>query len=216
MIKLEKIKSTPIPTLKRLTRYLSVIHQLKESKTDYISSTEIANIMGLDPIQVRKDLEFTGISGFPRLGFKIDDLHFAIKEILNWNNAEDAFLVGAGSLGQAILGYDRFKSCGLKIIAGFDINPELIGKKISNIEVCHINKIPNLIKRLNVKIGIICVPASSAQEVVDLMVDNGILALWNFAPIHVNVPSDIIIENAQLSQSLGILTHKLAEKIKAY
>lgn len=216
MIKLEKIKTTPLPTIRRLTRYVSIIQKLKDEKTEYISSTEVANIMGIDPIQVRKDLEFTGITGFPRLGFKTDELYAAIKEILNWNNPKEAFLVGAGSLGQAIIGYERFKSCGINIIAGFDSNPELIGKKVSKIEIFAVNKLPGLINRLNVKIGIICVPASSAQNITDIMIDNGILAIWNFAPIQVHVPSDIILENVQLSQSLGILTHKLAQKLKAY
>ena len=87
---------------------------------------------------------------------------------------------------------------------------------VSKIEIFAVNKLPGLINRLNVKIGIICVPASSAQNITDIMIDNGILAIWNFAPIQVHVPSDIILENVQLSQSLGILTHKLAQKLKAY
>jgi redox-sensing transcriptional repressor len=209
------LKSVPEPTLRRLPKYIQLCKKLKKENVKYISSNTIADELGVDSIQVRKDLSLTGIVGKPKLGFDLDELIQSLLHTLNWDNIKDAFLVGPGSLGSAILGYQTFRGYGLNIIATFDNDPEKIGKTLNGIEVLSVEKLPDMIKRMHINIGVITVPAEEAQNVTDAMVEGGILAIWNFAPVHLKVPKEVIIENAQLSQSLGVLTHKLAEKLKS-
>jgi redox-sensing transcriptional repressor len=207
------IKSVPEPTLRRLPKYIHLLKKLKKENVKYVSSNTIADELGLDSIQVRKDLSLTGIVGKPKLGFDLDELTQSLLHTLNWDNIKDAFLVGLGRLGSAILGYQTFRAYGLNIIAAFDNDPEKIGKTINGVEVLPVEKLPDMIRRMHINIGVITVPADDAQEIVDKMAEGGILAIWNFAPVHLKAPKEIIIENAQLSQSLGVLTHKLAEKL---
>ncbi len=210
----KSIVRVPEPTLRRLPKYINLLEKLKRESVQFVSSNLISEELGLDSIQVRKDLALTGISGKPKLGFNLGELLQALYHTLNWDNSNDAFLAGAGSLGSALLGYKTFKDYGLNIIAAFDVNPSLTGTKINETEILPIDKLAEMITRMHVNIGVICVPADEAQQIADLMVQGGIKAIWNFAPVHLKVPAGIIVENAQLSQSLGVLTHKLAERLK--
>lgn len=210
----KSIVRVPEPTLRRLPKYINLLEKLKRESVQFVSSNLVSEELGLDSIQVRKDLALTGIVGKPKLGFNLNELLQALYHTLNWDNSNDAFLAGAGSLGSAILGYKTFKDYGLNIIAAFDNDPSLVGTKINDTEILPIEKLSEMIKRMHVNIGVICVPADEAQQVADEMVQGGIKAIWNFAPLHLKVPAGIIVENAQLSQSLGVLTHKLAERLK--
>jgi len=118
-------------------------------------------------------------------------------------------------LGSAIAGYKHFTSYGLNIIAAFDNDPSKIGTLANGVEILPIEKLGDMILRMHINIGVITVPPEAAQKIADIMVEAGIMAIWNFAPIHLKVSKDIIVENAQLSHSLGVLTHKLAEKLKS-
>lgn len=207
-------KAVPEPTLRRFPKYIQLLKRLKSENIRFISSTMISEELGLDSIQVRKDLSLTGVVGKPKLGFDLDELMQALLHTLNWDNINDAFLVGAGSLGNAIMGYRNFSSYGFNIIAAFDNDSSKIGSIMNNIEILPIEKLSDMIKRMHINIGVITTPAETAQQIANLMITGGIIAIWNFAPVHLKVPEDIIIENAQLSQSLGVLTHKLAEKMK--
>ncbi|MGD8781812.1 MAG: redox-sensing transcriptional repressor Rex [Ignavibacteria bacterium] len=204
----------PEPTLRRLPKYVHLLERWKKEDKQYVSSSMVADELGLDSIQVRKDLSFAGLTGKPKIGFELNELLPAIKHILNWDNIEEAFLVGVGSLGEAILGYQNFKNYGLNIIAAFDNNPKKIGKKRSSVEILNVDKLLDLTKRMHINIGIITVPANVAQQTADIMIEGGMTAIWNFAPVHLKVPENIIVENAQLSLSLGVLTHKLSTKMK--
>ncbi|GJQ62720.1 MAG: redox-sensing transcriptional repressor Rex [Melioribacteraceae bacterium] len=209
----KKIKATPEPTLRRLPRYLHLLKFLRETGDKSVSSTYIAKELGFDPTQVRKDIEYTGIVGRPKTGFNIVELISSIEEFLNWKNITDAFLVGTGSLGTAMLGYGRFKDYGLNFVAAFDNNEMKIGKTIHETPVLSMEKLVDLAKRMHINIGVITVPAFAAQHSADLLIEGGIRAIWNFAPIHLKVPEGVLVENAQLTQSLAVLTHKLADAI---
>jgi len=211
----KQIKPVPEPTLRRLPKYINILTKLKRESVQFVSSNTISEELGLDSIQVRKDLSLTGIAGKPKLGFNLDELLHSLYHTLNWDNINDAFLAGAGSLGSALLGYKTFKTYGLNIIAAFDNDPEKIGTTLNGIEILPVEKLTGMIQRMHVNIGVITLPADEAQTVTDMMIDGGIKAIWNFAPVHLKAPKDILIENAQLSQSLGVLTHKLAEKLKS-
>jgi redox-sensing transcriptional repressor len=203
----------PDPTVKRLARYLHLLLHLKEKNVDVVSSTLIANELSLDPTKVRKDIQFTNIVGKPKTGFQTEELITSIETTLNWNATNLAYLIGAGSLGKAILGYKNFDRCGLKFLDAFDVDKLKVGKKFFNIEVHHISKLPKLSHELHNVIAVLTVPAEVAQEVTDLIVDSGIKAIWNFVPKHLKVPEDVIVENILLSQSLAVLTSKLAVRM---
>ena len=216
MEKIDKnIMGIPEHTLRRIPKYIDLLKRLKSSNIKYISSKTIADKLNLDSIQVRKDLAITGTIGRPKLGFELDELIKALIHTLNWDNLNDAFLVGAGSLGSALIGYKSFASCGLNIVAAFDTDNGKVGTRINDIEILPVEKLSDMITRMHINIGILTVPEEDAQEIAELMVEGGISAIWNFAPTHLKLPKNIIVENAQLTQSLGVLTHKLANKLKS-
>ncbi len=207
------LKPIPEPALRRLPVYLQLLKSLQERNINEVSTTIFADTLNLDPTQVRKDIAYTGMIGKPKVGYDVNELIDTIESYLNWNNLTDAFLAGTGNLGSAILGYDALKKYGINIVAAFDNDPAKIETKIQGIEVLPIRKLTNLAERMHIKVGILTVPAQAAQEVASHMVDGGIIAIWNFAPVSLSVPKDIIVENAVFSTSLAVLSRKLTEKI---
>jgi redox-sensing transcriptional repressor len=204
----------PEPTLRRLPTYHGILKQFERQGRPVVSCTRIAEALGLDPTQVRKDLAVTGIVGKPKVGYVVADLVTAIEEFFGWHNVTDAFLAGVGSLGTALLGYDGFKQYGLNIVAAFDTDPEKIGTKVRGKQVLALTKLPDLARRMHVHLGIIAVPPDAAQEVADQMVSGGISGIWNFAPVALQVPDDIIVENERLASGLAVLSRKLAAALR--
>jgi redox-sensing transcriptional repressor len=214
-LKIDRRKTIPLPSLRRLPAYHHYLKDIQEKGISFVSCTSIGKHLTLDPTQVRKDLEITDIVGKPKVGYPVRNLIEAIESFLGWNNANDAFLVGAGHLGSALLGYERFKNTGLNIVAAFDTNPVVLGAHNHGKEVLPLERLADLAKRMSVHIGIITVPASAAQHVANLMVESGIKAIWNFAPVHLRLPDDIIVQNEDLYNSLASLSHKLAKVLNA-
>lgn len=204
----------PEPTLRRLPSYYRFLKYLQYEGRGLVSCTHIAHDQGLDPTQVRKDLAVTGIVGKPKVGYEVPVLIAAIESFLGWDNAQEAFLVGAGSLGTALLGYSGFKEYGLNIIAAFDVDPGKVGQKLHGKVVMPLEKLSNLATRMHIHMGIITTPAEAAQAVADQMVAGGIRAIWNFAPVCLKVPPSVIVENVQLSSSLAVLSNKLREMLR--
>jgi redox-sensing transcriptional repressor len=212
---IDRRKPIPLPTLNRLPTYHHYLKDVQEKGLISISCTLIGKDLKLDPTQVRKDLEATEIVGKPKVGYFVSELIGAIETFLGWNNANEAFLVGAGHLGSALLGYERFKSTGLNIVAAFDADPSRVGTQVRGKEVLPLERLVDLAQRMSIHIGIITVPASAAQKVADLMVEGGIKAIWNFAPVHLRLREDIIVQNEDLYNSLASLSHKLAKVLNA-
>ncbi len=202
-------RTAGVPTLKRLPLYMRLLRKMKENGDEYASGTVVAKELGLDPIVVRKDLAITGAVGRPRLGFPMDEIILAIEEFLGWSNTSDAFLVGVGSLGRALLGYQGFEQHGLRIAAAFDSNAEIIGTKVHGKTVLDVAKMPELAKRMHVRIGILTVTASVAQNVANAMIQGGIRAIWNFTPTTLDVPEHVILQREELASSLAVLSHRL-------
>lgn len=195
-------------TLKRLPQYLRIIKDKKNEDVKNISSTEIATILRLNPIQVRKDLALVSrTDGKPGVGFNTQELIQDLEEVLNLNNITDAVIIGAGKLGQALLNYKGFEK-NLNILMAFDNDKN----KCDNKKIFFIDKMEKKIIENNVQIGIITVPKENAQNVCDIMIKSGIKAIWNFAPINLKVPENIAVKNEDLSTSLVILLKKLKEK----
>ena len=144
------------------------------------------------------------MGGRPRIGYPLADLITGLEEFLGWNNVNEAFLVGAGHLGAALLGYPKFSDYGLNIIAAFDSDPAKVGHPIHGKDVLPLSKLANLARRMHVLIGIITVPDTAAQEVADQMTSGGIMAIWNFAPVQLHVPANVIVHNENLYVSLAL------------
>ena len=209
---MEKVKSVTMKQLGRYPIYLRYLKGAKENGNTNTSAPIIAKALGTSEEQVRKDLQVVASqSGKPKSGRKINDLIDDIETFLGYNDTTDAVLIGVGHLGKAFLNYGGFEDYGLNILVGFDVNPELIDKEINGKKIMSIDKIENLIPRLNTHIAILTVPAGVAQSVVDRLVKVGIKAIWNFVPTLLNVSDDIVVENVNLASSLAILSHKLRE-----
>lgn len=208
-------RAVPEPSLRRMPLYHRMLKQLMDGQRTQVTCTEIGLQLGLDPTQIRKDLEYTGIAGRPKVGYPLGALIAAIENFLGWNNVNDAFLVGAGNLGAALLGYPHFADYGLNIVAAFDRDEAKVGLAIHGKEVFPLSRLVGLAQRMHILIGIITVPEPAAQEVADLMAAGGILAIWNFAPAHLKVPPQVIVHNENLYCSLASLSQKLAKSLAA-
>ena len=203
-----------LPTVRRLPMYLHILKELNAQGREFVSSTLIGKKLELDSVQVRKDLASTGIIGKPKIGFNIPALIDAIENYLGWDNNKDAFLVGVGSLGSALLGYPGFEKRGLNIVAAFDVSPDKIGKSIRGVEVHSLDMLPELAERMNIHLGIITVPAECAQSIADAMALAGIRGIWNFTQTYLQVPKSVFVQNEDLSAGLAVLSVKLARTLK--
>jgi redox-sensing transcriptional repressor len=180
-----------------------------------VSCADLARVLDLDPTLVRKDIEMTGIVGKPRVGYPLGDLLRWIENFLGWSRPKAAVLVGTGSLGSALLGYEKFRSHGMQIVAAFDVDCEKIGQRIHGTEVQPLFFLPDFVRKTGTPLGIIATPADAAQSVANLMVTGGIRAIWNFAPAHIQVPERVILQNEDLYHSLASLSFKLESRMGA-
>ena len=202
-------------TLRRLPTYLSYLKSLPADVSVNISATAIAAGLNMGEVQVRKDLALISDGGRPKIGYNRERLIEDIEVYLGYDNTNDAVLIGAGKLGRALLGYSGFAEYGLNIVAAFDENDAIIGTSKSGKPIMHLSRLGEVCRRDQIKIGIITVPAEQAQSVCDLLINNGILAIWNFAPKHLNVPDHILVQNENMAASLALLCKHLNEQMKA-
>lgn len=199
--------------LKRLPGYLAYLKSMPEDAPAHISATALANALGMGEVQVRKDLAIVSDGGRPKIGYLRETLIADIEQFLGYDNTTDAVLIGAGKLGQALMGYNGFEEFGLNIHAAFDANPKMEkteeGKPIYNI-----SKLEHFCKVHKVLMGIITVPAEHAQEVADMLIAGGVKAIWNFAPTHLDVPQGILVQYENMATSLAVLSVHLQAQIK--
>jgi redox-sensing transcriptional repressor len=205
--------SIPQASLKRLPQYHHYLMDIEAQGIRQVSCSVIGRDLNCIPVQIRKDLAYTGIVGKPKIGYSVHELIQSIETFLGWNNVNEAFLVGAGNLGTALLGHERFSKFGLRIVAAFDADPKKIGQKIYEKMVFPLEKLSDLAPRMGIHLGIITTPSEVAQGVADEMVKAGILAIWNFAPVRLKVPEDIFVHNEDLYSSLASLSWKLSKRL---
>lgn len=201
----------PKPALRRLPGYLRCLHALHKEHETWVSCTYLADYLKMESSLVRKDLAYTGVSGRPKVGYEIGLLTQAIERLIGWDNRQDAFLVGVGNLGRALLGHLEPSLHGLNIICGFDIDPDKLSTEVRGKMILPLNKLPDLARRMHIDIGVITCPAAAAQSVAELMVNSGMRAIWNFTQTHLQVPEGIIVENVDLASSIAVLLTRLAE-----
>lgn len=199
--------------LKRLPGYLAYLKSLPEDASVHISATSLANALGMGEVQVRKDLAIVSDGGRPKIGYLRESLITDIEQFLGYDNTTDAVLIGAGKLGLALMGYSGFEEYGLNIHAAFDANPTM-DKTEDGQPIYHISKLEHFCKVHKVLMGIITVPAEHAQEVADRLIACGVLAIWNFAPVHLDVPPHILVQNENMATSLAVLSVHLRAQIK--
>lgn len=211
----EKINIVSKNQLQRFPIYLDLLKKMKSDGHTNVSSQIMANYLGLSEEAVKKDFALVSRNpGKPNTGRDIQELIEDFESFLGYNDATTAVLVGVGHLGRAFLNYEGFKEYGIRILAAFDINPYIIDLKVNGIQIFPNEKMENLIPRLNAHIGIITAPETRAQEIADMLVKSGIKAIWNFAPVHLVLPEDIILQNVNLASSLAVLSHELTQKYK--
>ena len=199
--------------LKRLPSYLSYLKGLPEGTATHISATALANALGMGEVQVRKDLAMVSDGGRPKVGYLREALIDDIEQFLGYDNTTDAVIIGAGKLGQALMGYKGFDEYGLNILAAFDRNPKMEmtddGKPVYTMD-----KLEKFCRSHKVLMGIITVPGEGAQEVCDQLIACGIKAVWSFAPTHLEVPSHILVQYENMATSLAVLSMHLQAQIK--
>ena len=200
-------------TISRLPVYLGYLRSLEGSMLT-ISATAIAEALSLNDVQVRKDLAAVSSSGKPKIGYVTADLISELENFLGYNSPSDALLAGAGKLGRALMSYQGFNAYGLNIVAAFDTDPTLINTQEAGKSILPLSQMKQFCEERRVRIGIITVPAACAQEVCEMMLESGILAIWNFAPVRLNVPDTILVQNENMASSLALLRSHLGERAR--
>ena len=200
-------------TLKRLPTYLSYLKALPEDTSANISATALAAGLHMGEVQVRKDLALVSDGGRPKIGYNREHLIADIENFLGYGNSNDAVLIGAGKLGRALLGYSGFSEYGLNIVAAFDSDASVAGTDASGKPVLPLSALEDLCSRRKILIGILTVPAAAAQGVCDLLIRNGIKAIWNFAPTVLRVPEGILVQNENMASSLALLCNHLSQRL---
>lgn len=201
--------------LKRLPVYLSYLKSLPDAAPDHISATTIAAALNMGEVQVRKDLALVSDGGRPKVGYLRMALIGDLEQFLGYDDTNDAVLVGAGKLGRALMGYSGFSEYGLNIIAAFDADERQVGYDDSGKPVLPMSELARLCAERKTLMGIITVPAAQAQSVCDLLIACGLKAIWNFAPVHLDVPDGILVQNENMAASLAVLSKHLSAQMKA-
>ena len=199
--------------LKRLPGYLAYLKNMPANASTHLPATALANALGMGEVQVRKDLAMVSDGGRPKIGYLREALIEDIEQFLGYDNVTVAVLIGAGKLGQALMGYRGFDEYGLNIMAAFDRDPKM-EKTEEGKPVYNITKLEQYCRSPKVLMGIITVPAEGAQAVADQLIAGGIKAIWNFAPTHLDVPEGILVQNENMATSLAVLSVHLQAQMK--
>lgn len=208
MVKPEQVVSNA--TLKRLPMYLRFLKALYARGEEFVSSVTIANGLELNSVQVKKDIALVSrVEGKPKVGFELKRLIDDLEDFLGLNSSQKAVLVGVGKLGTALLSYKGFEKYGLMITAGFDVNPDIVGKEVAGIKIYHESDMANYLKKHKIKMAILAVQTGVAQKVCDKLVKDGIYAILNFSPVPLKIPDGVAVQDVDIAASLAILSTKL-------
>lgn len=195
--------------IKRLPRYRRYLSELARKGVDKVSSRELSELMGYTASQIRQDLNTFGGFGQQGYGYNVEALHQEISIILGLNKQYKMVIVGAGNLGQAIANYTSYYKAGFVVDALFEVNPRLIGLKINDKNVLDYENLVEYVENNKIDIGIICTTKEAAQEVADKLAFAGVKGIWNFAPVDLEVPVSVAIENVHLSDGLHSLAYHI-------
>ncbi|HIR37339.1 MAG TPA: redox-sensing transcriptional repressor Rex [Candidatus Limisoma gallistercoris] len=202
----------PEPTLRRLPWYLAYVNMLQSQGIDYVSSTQISKDINVDSSKIAKDLSFLNIKGKTRIGYQVDNLAAELSNFLGFRQEHSAIMIGVGSLGAALIQDSGLIQYGLRIVAGFDINEEIIGKEICGVPVFNISELKEQQRIYKANIGILAVPVEHAQESADLLSECGVKAIWNFTPFRIKVDEDMVIQNTSIYAHLAVMYNRINAK----
>jgi redox-sensing transcriptional repressor len=202
-------KQIPDIVIGRLPVYLRALLQMKQEGRQVTSSQELGERLGISAAQIRKDLSQFGEFGKQGTGYNIDFLAGQVKEILKMNRVWDVVIVGAGDIGRALAGYNGFKDRGFRISMIFDNKPELVGSKQGDFVIKDSKTMKEDIQSSGIKLAMIAVPAAHAQAVADQLVEAGIRAILSYAPVNLNVPAGVRVQNIDPSIHLQRMTYYL-------
>lgn len=198
-------------TLQRLPTYLAYLNTLPDDGGETISAAAIAAALDLGQVQVRKDLAAVSVAGKPKVGYLIADLKRDLERFLGYGTRSRAVLAGVGNLGLALMSYGGFAEYGLDIVAAFDSKSALIGSKVDNIPVLPVGEMTDFCRKEDIRIGILTVPASAAQGCANAMIQGGVKAIWNFAPVHLSAPEGVLVQRENMASSLALLSYHLKQ-----
>jgi redox-sensing transcriptional repressor len=203
-----RYRKIPDETVRRLPVYLRVLLFSAEQGQQSISSQKLADFVGVNSWQIRKDFSYFGDFGTPGVGYNIEKLARQIKKILKLTVVKKAALVGVGNLGSAVLAYPGFKMYSLDIAAAFDVSPKKIGRKINNIEIENVTRISTLRKK-KISLAIIAVPREAAQKTAEALVKAGVKGILNFSPCYITVPKKVKVITIDIAMDLARLPYYL-------
>ena len=202
-----------LPSVKRLPSYLHELKLLRDNNQQMVSTTQLAQRLGLEPIIVRKDLELASSSGSPGVGYSVLGLIEGIENFLGWNDETPVFLVGVDHLGSALLGYRGFAEYRFNIVAAFDNDPEKIGQIIHDRSVYDVSLLKDMAAEMQVKIAVLSVPCEYAQAAADHIVNAGLRAIWNFTNTPLVLPPQVVQQRVNMAGDLAELSVKLSGKL---
>lgn len=208
-----KPKSTiPVQTLRRIPYYHQILSELEQKGERFVSSKYLAHFFHVDDTQVRKDVSVIGYKGKPKSGYSVSGLKQAIGDFLGINTQNTAILIGAGKLGSALIEYPGLSEYGLNLVAVFDNDPAKADQRIGVFTVQPLGGLDKVVQDFDVGIAIITVPKEAAQGVCNLVVEQEIKAIWNFAPTQLSAPADVTIRNENMAVGLALLSHYLKKR----
>ncbi len=193
----------------RLPIYLRALQRLAEKGVHNTSSQELGEMIGISAAQIRKDISQFGEFGKQGTGYSVPFLIERLQDILKVNRVWDVIIVGMGDMGHALARYNGFVNRGYQVTMLFDNDPAKIGQKVNDLEIFSTDTLLEKVKQNKIKIAMLTVPASAAQEVADLLVKAGIKAILNYAPIHLNVPKDVQVQHIDPAAHLQRMTYYL-------
>ena len=195
--------------IKRLPRYRRYLNELRKKSVDKISSNEFSHLTGYTASQIRQDLNNFGGFGQQGYGYSVEGLYNEISAILGLDKEYKLVVVGAGRLGQAIVNYTYYYKSGFVVKGIFEIDRDIIGKSINGVEVMDYDNIVEYVESEKIDIGVICTTRDAAQEVADKLSFAGVRGLWNFAPVDIETPAHVAVENVHISESLHSLVYHM-------
>jgi redox-sensing transcriptional repressor len=200
--------SRPIPpaTVARLPAYRRALMDAADAGRRTLASGSIADAVGVHPDQVRKDLSYLATRGVRGVGYDVHALIAETSTILGLDEERTVVLVGAGNLGRALAAYEGFAPQGFRLVAVLDVDVAVVGTSVGGLTVAHLDTLPAVARREQVDMGVVAVPGAAAQQVVDVMIEAGLRAVLNFAPVHVRVPDGVAVRRVDLSTELQMLS----------
>ena len=210
---MKKVVRTEIPrkAIYRLSVYSRCLHRLENNGIHTVSSEVLAKAAGVKPTQLRKDLTYFGQFGTRGLGYEVKQLIEMISELLGTKSLQPVVIVGIGNLGRALLSYRGFEREGFEVVGAFDVNPSQYLSSDSPIDVQAMDVLPKVIGEHVIKMAVLCVPPAAAQEVANQLIEYGVVAILNFAPIVLSVPDEITVNNVNLAMELENLSYFINE-----